>query len=378
MELIIGIIGIFLLYQIQKRIYRQYWDKKLEVNVELDHQPIMEGKETTITETISNSKKLALPFLRIAYVLYCNHEIIEETSNKYERNYYRDFWVSVSINQKVTRKIRFLPKKRGFYRLKTIYLESPNIFLTEKRSKEVIAKSSLYVYPANVPIDKIKLPFDVLMQQYRTNQFSLEDSDFRGIREYSAFDPMKYVNWKASARSNELYVNVHEFSAKSEIYILLNLTENIEEFEQIFEESIRIACSMAVNLLQKEVPVGLISNGVDCMTEKEIMITAATGKRQMTLIKESLSRCVALRSLSDFSNLLNKCYSGKKSNQLFLIISSEHSKEIMGSYQKISKVASNTLWIIPLYKEMDMNGLSNSSYVKRWEVNRNGKTGELS
>ena len=59
-----------------------------------------------------------------------------------------------------------------------------------------------------------------------SRQFLYEDPfEFRGIRDYTITDPMNKINWKASARSGNLMVNLHDSHCFSRGNFILNLED---------------------------------------------------------------------------------------------------------------------------------------------------------
>jgi uncharacterized protein (DUF58 family) len=78
------------------------------------------------------------------------------------------------------------------------------------------------------------------------------DSDTISIRDYAQGDPMKYISWKATAKTGEL--KTRELSSLSDQPVLIDFDE---VSARDGEERISFVTYMILNLLRKNVPVGL-------------------------------------------------------------------------------------------------------------------------
>ncbi len=101
-------------------------------------------------------------------------------------------------------------------------------------------------------------------------------TEFYSIREYLPGDDPKRINWKASARYNELIVN--EFEAERVTDIMVVLDTDVTFFEtaeaELFERGVRAAASLTSLYLRQGNRVGLVLQG-----EERGSVPAAFGKR---------------------------------------------------------------------------------------------------
>ena len=88
-------------------------------------------------------------------------------------------------------------------------------------------------------------------------------TEFYSMRKYVPGDDPKRINWKASARQNELIVNETEAERITDVMIVLDTDVTIfeEAEDELFERGIRAAASMASLLLRQGNRVGLILQG---------------------------------------------------------------------------------------------------------------------
>jgi uncharacterized protein (DUF58 family) len=85
---------------------------------------------------------------------------------------------------------------------------------------------------------------------------------FRTIRNYTTDDPMKTVNWKASAKTGSLMVNTFDSVQSQRAMIFLDIEDGgILKYEDLVEESISIAATIIRKLSRQSTEVGFIYNG---------------------------------------------------------------------------------------------------------------------
>ena len=84
---------------------------------------------------------------------------------------------------------------------------------------------------------------------------------FRGIREYTTSDPMKTINWKASARTGGLMVNTFDSVMTQKVMLYLDVEDGgILKQEELVEESIALAASLIRKCMRQGMEAGLLTN----------------------------------------------------------------------------------------------------------------------
>ena len=87
---------------------------------------------------------------------------------------------------------------------------------------------------------------------------------FRSIRDYTMEDPMRSINWKASARTGSLMVNTFDSVRSQKAMIFLDVEDRgILRYEDLVEESIALAATLMRRLLRQGTDVGFVYNGND-------------------------------------------------------------------------------------------------------------------
>ena len=218
-------IVLLVLYFAQRLLFRRLWDKNLTVQISFDRDYIFCGEEANLVETIVNNKYLPLPVLEVGFDM--SRWVVfqdEENSTVSDMTYRRDVFTA-SVRQRITRTLPVRGKKRGYYRIASTTVTSYDFLMTEKQVAHFPQETEFYVLPAHISASHIRIPYSKIMGLLVSRRRVYDDPfEFAGIRDYRRSDPMKYINWKASARGGTLLVNQHDSTLSQKVTILLDCT----------------------------------------------------------------------------------------------------------------------------------------------------------
>ena len=205
-----------------------------------------------------------------------------------------------------------------------------------------------------------------------SRQFLYEDPfEFRGIRDYTITDPMNKINWKASARSGNLMVNLHDSTASQEVILFLNLEDPLLWKKDILQEvSIRLAGAISHYFLNKSIPIQMVCNAYDLLTGQVAVIPAGTGLCQITTIYQILARIDLSRpTISCKQQLQDLLYTSNRTDPLYIMISSDLHPDLQEAFGNLTQNSAGALWIAPLTADMEFPISSTPDMqVIRWEV----------
>jgi uncharacterized protein (DUF58 family) len=265
MPIIFMLVGTMILLFIVKKIYSKNWNKKLGVTLRFQEENACEGGEAYITETIRNEKWLPVPLLHVKFQTdrACDFHQGENASVS-DMTYKNDIFSLESYSQ-VKRTIPFTCRKRGVYHVKQADLVTGFLFFRSIRYDKRTQDTSLVVYPSTVEMEKVEKPIKEVIWSSKKKAGLLSDPfSFAGIREYQSSDPLKAVNWKATAHTYSLMVNTYEKTAGQPVVILVNLQMPIgRKGEDLLEESIRLAVTWAEGLMEAGIPFRVLTNRDD-------------------------------------------------------------------------------------------------------------------
>ena len=362
-----------ILYLLQGWLYEYFWGKNLSAEVVFMEHAITEGEIGRLQETIVNAKLLPLPMIRVKFEIDRSLQFEEEGNISVSDKCYKNDIFSIMLYQKITRTIPFRGTKRGYYSIEQIDLVSTDLFMKATLVGVKPVQTNLFVYPQGVDTKKLLIPYRKMMGTLLTRRYAYEDPfEFRGIRAYQPFDRMKDINWKASAKTGELKVNVHDYTARQEVSLLLNLeTEAMLEYEDLKEESIRIVNSLAEWFLLQGIPVELLSNGRDIETKKELHIISGSGKNHIHIIREQLARLDLSQECREYGEVLAEQPAAQGKDTLYILVSTSQRKKVQKEFNKLCEKSKGSMWILPLYSDMEER-LTDCPLTEwyRWEVGR--------
>jgi len=356
---------LFLLW-LQRFIYRRYWNSGLTMQISFSQRNAHEGDTLTLSEKVTNRKLLPLPWLMARFQLSRNLVFTEHEHSVVTDAYYQTDVFSVNMYQRITRSQDFICAKRGYYRIKSMDLVSSNIFISDKLVMHVPCEAELTVYPKLVDMQALDVFFRKLYGNMEVHRFTNQDPfAYRSIREYAAGDDFRSINFKATAKTGTLMANVNSATASQELVILLNLEEYSEwSVDAVYEESIRIAAAVAENAITAGLSVALYSNGRDAVTNSPLAELAGSGDMHLGSLLEKLARIDLAQPCSNIHDIMLPCTAAEP---YYLLISSNHGKDIATTYNSMIERGLAAQWIIPALAD-DKLSVDENSTITRWEV----------
>lgn len=374
MAVFVIILGAFLFSFLMTAVYRRMWNENLDVDVEFTDESVVEGMGSELTETIANRKWMFLPLLQVGFETHKNLRFEQsENVSVSDLCYKRDIF-SVGGYQKVTRTIPFFCSKRGYYEIESVDLITRSPLLTEKYHKSAKQNTYMYVYPRLIENAFLDISFQKIMGEIRAQKNIYEDPfEFRGIREYQPTDPMSKINWKASAKSEEWMVNLYGSTNAQDITIFLDLEdETAWKYDDIHEEQIRLASTLAARFADVGIPVGLITNGKDIKIDEILRLESGTGKQQFLNINRGLSRIDLSKNPASMEQIVLKERETLSHLQKTYIMISKNQR--IGCYEAFLNLihqGTNGFWISTRYNDMEWKLPKHESLpVIDWEVER--------
>ena len=293
----------FLLFTFQQWIYRRLWDRNLKVDVDFARPSLFEGEKGELLEVIENRKRLPLSMLKVKFQTDRNLVFGDTEGSRVTDQYYRNDVFQVGGGEKITRTLIFTGRKRGYYKINGIDLVAADLFMTSEMMDSRQTDRYVYVYPRPFDSREFTLSLQQLNGEILTRRHLVEDPfEYRGIREYQPYDDMRSVNWKATARTDELKVNHKNYTALQTIRIFFNTEDTgILKKEDAVEASLRITAGLARYYLAQGIRVACYGSGVDCIDGGPVEIEPGAGSGQMDRIYKALARVDTARPAVSFA-----------------------------------------------------------------------------
>ena len=357
---------ILALLMTERMLFRRCWDRELGAVLSFDAQPAVEGGTSSLTEVITNGKAIPVPVLEVGFALDTGLRLRDAGNQTVSDQTNAVDVFSVRGHEKITRKLTVVCRRRGYYVINRTSLVAHDFLSREAGYCNLEQNTHLYVYPGEFPPEELELPLEKIMGEISTRRFLYEDIFLRrGVRDYVPTDPQSRVNWKASARTGSLKVNLSDHSAGQSVRILLNLDEpTIWYPEAVLEDSIRLAASLARVLIQRQISVSMLTNGEDMGRELGITAAAAgmalgegVSAGHLARVNELLARIDLRLKRPAFSGFLREeteraAGEGGQSGVTRVLISSSRREDVSEAAAGLSAVRGGLLWLCPLAKDM--------------------------
>jgi uncharacterized protein (DUF58 family) len=175
--------------------------------------------------------------------------------------------LSLGPHETVQLKYQLKPRKRGYYTVGPMSLNSGDLLGMSPDAVGEAPVSHLTVYPRVIPLRRPNLPSRSPMGTLPYHQPMFEDpSRPMGKRDYTNGDSLRRIDWKATASSGQLQVKLFEPSIALETALFLNLNQAEYYQKSVYdatELAIVVAASLASWSIANRQSSGLFTNGLD-------------------------------------------------------------------------------------------------------------------
>ncbi|GAB6931340.1 DUF58 domain-containing protein [Paenibacillus sp. JCM 10914] len=293
---------------IQGKLFRSFSFKKLSYRRAFKVNACYEGDAVELVETIENRKAFPVPWLRVesqfrtglVFDSQLNLDISEGQFNQNHKSFF-----SLLPWTKIVRRHRIKAGRRGVYKLGTVSMTTGDLLGMESMVKSHTLAGGIVVYPMPIDVSDMELPVQTWMGDLLVKRWIMEDPFYiSGVREYRDGDPLKDIQWKATARTGQLQVHRRDTTADSRLMIYLNIEDHEQMWSKVtkpepIEYGIRQSAGIAAHLLSQGMEVGFGSNGMlGEESSEDAFIPIAGGRSQQDLILEMLARLELIRRLS--------------------------------------------------------------------------------
>lgn len=180
-----------------------------------------------------------------------------------ERNWYRKITLDKAEKKLIEYTLR--PLERGEFEFGNILAFVGSPFNLVKRKFSFPANRTVYVYPSFSQLKKYNL-LAVASYNNETGTKRLRklgnSTEFEQIKEYVQGDDYRTINWKATARKNQLMVNTYVDEKSQQIYCIIDKSRNMKmPFEglSLLDYAINASLVLSNVALNKQDKAGLIT-----------------------------------------------------------------------------------------------------------------------
>lgn len=347
----IGVVAFFF-FGLQRYVFQRLWNKNLAVRIEFTSSGIFQGEEGKLQEIVENRKRLPLPLLHVKFQTSRNLAFSDEVGSSTTDKFYHNDIFQVGGGEKITRTLTFIGKKRGYYRIDNIGLECTDLFFTSQMTENRETDRYFYVYPKPLDTEEMRQSLKQLNGEVLVRRHWQEDPfEYRGIREYQSYDDIRSVNWKATAKTDDLKVNQKNYTALQVIRIFFNIEDVgiLKKYDAV-EATLGIVVGLAENFLRQGISVAVYGNGPDLISGEPILIDASAGSGQMERIYKALARVDAERPAVSFSDTFGELLMQANGSTQTIVVSPNGYDDFLELLQKYQSMGQEYVWFYPVWE----------------------------
>ena len=290
--MIIVVLAILLIVCILwERLTRRSLHTAVSLELSFSNAETTAGETIRFKEVVENRSRLPVPAAEIGFrvergLLFEDAENITESDYLYKRDIF-----SLLGRERITRKYRLQCLKRGHYTISQASIRIRTLPSHNQYIRQVDVSDSLYVYPRRVDVRDILLRLEMILGLRESAHRVYEDPfAFASIREYTIRDPMKTINWKATARSGQLMVNTYSSVTSEQLVIYLDVEDShIVKEQDLVEEGISCAATLTSSLLGRGLETRLVV-GVRDGFRAPVVFGSGRGSALRASIEQFLTR----------------------------------------------------------------------------------------
>ncbi len=377
MNILLFILGATAVYCLQMLFFKLLWNHNLTADARFSENQATEGDTIQLIATVENRKMLPITTVKVNVALDRGLEFQDQSNLAISDKNYRSEIFSLRSFERVVRDIPLYCEKRGFYTIDGIDLVGNDLFYTRQFLARQNIRSSLCVFPGKAEARQLLIATQKMSGETVVRSSDCDDPfTFRGIRQYQTFDSIRDINWKASAKTGDLRVNIHDFTADQEIGIILDTEwDSLLKPEALLEESIRICASLADEFISKSITTAVITNGHDCMTGETFSMKGGANAQHSSAIQYGLARIRLERhrgeaTLPDLLRAQIERMDAQPNRKVtWVLISTQSTPRIAQLWHEMCERAVKAYWIVPAHSSSDVpEEIIQDPDVMYWEV----------
>ncbi len=268
--------------------------ERVEYGRRFSRQRVFIDEEITVTMTLENRKPVPLGRIKIEDEIPDGIEVDEADLVAGPNVSTLRLHTSVAWYERIRWSYRVKAHRRGLYYLGPSRMESGDLFGFFASRRTASEQDYILVYPRVVPLDDLGLPASRPLGEVRGGMTIFPDpSRPAGVREYQRGDPLKLIDWKASAKARRLQARTFDPSSSNTIVLVVAIETTERSWEGYsptnLERVISAAASVAAYAAERQYSLGLFSNGAAILSDRPMKIGPSRSVDQLTMILEALA-----------------------------------------------------------------------------------------
>lgn len=342
------IIAVGLLTVLWNRYYRRCFAGNITARLMFDTNALYAGDETKLYEVIENQGTMPVPVLEVGFHTKKGLDFAGTDNTSISDYIYKRDIFAAAGRQKITREIPVKCPRRGYYEIRETELVTYSLLYGKRLGRTLACGAAIHVYPGNTHISDILPLCQRMLDTAQCARRLYEDPfAFRAIRDYTINDPMKTINWKASAKTGNLMVNTFDSTLSRKAMLYLDVEDSgILKYPDLTEESISLAATLARKLTRQGIEVGFCFNGGKAAALENGF--APTNKKDLLIrMEHMLAEYLPENGTHSYETEIRGYAAMADTVQIF--ITKNLTSALYGMIKKYA-VESQTLMICPVYR----------------------------
>ena len=347
--LIIGMGAMGLMVAALSWVWNSLSLEELEYLRKLDRTRVFAGEKVTLQVEISNKKPIPIPRLEIEDEIPDSIDIqggnITYSPNPNSTRIKQT--TSVGWYETTRWDYQLTASRRGYFRLGPATLKGGDLFGLFANYKKDNSRDHILVYPEVFDLPNLGLPQTNPLGD--TTKGSKIVHDFympSGIRDYQSGDPMKSVDWNATAKNNAIKVRTYE-PTSSHTFIIAAAVESADPVwsgysPTYLERTISTAASIASYCAENGHKYGLFSNGTPIVSDRPMSIPPSNNPEQIKIVLEILATIRPIPS-KPIPVLLNEALQNFPANSTLVVATSTMSEEFVKVIGRAKRLGHNVV-----------------------------------
>ncbi|MGY0693301.1 DUF58 domain-containing protein [Virgibacillus sp. FSP13] len=321
------LVGLFTAFLVLNKWYGKKIGEKLELNNKRQVIRLFPGDETKMTFEFQN--RSIFPIVNGEFQFQTEPAIQATKYVEATSKYWNQFHMPLSVigKGKVTITLPIQAEKRGTSRVKNIQYRFPHLFNfdTVTLKYNPFFYMEYVVFPKPLPVNGLELLSYVTPGSQQTNFSPFEDVQSpRGTRAYSYSDPFHRINWKASAKTQELQTNVYDRVVDMSYVFIVNIGikhgRNTGQLNKDLEKLLAYTAYLCQYATEKGIPYQIAINARKPGKTPYVVMPEGEGKTHYVQALEMLARIHPQAMVVPFTQMLFRVGQNFSKSKTIIII----------------------------------------------------------
>ena len=377
MKWIVFLILLVILTGVELLIYRKRALSDLSFHVSFSRPIAQCGEIIEVIEVAQNNKRLPLPFILLKFESPDAFHFLDMSNTSVSDLFYREDMLTMKPFSRHTRRIKVRCVKRGLYSFVRVNVSTSDLLLLEKITHTFDNDASITILPEKITPPEMETLLSVSYRDLIARRTPLNDPmSFSGIREYRPEDPMRDINWTATAKAGDFMVNQTTSTCHRQVSIFVNLESyNLKDSVALLEKSLSLAYSYMIELGNMGIPSRIFTNGKDIATGSPVTDILASDAPGLLRRGIALARIDLSAGVIPFSDLIEEYLPATCTDDYIVVISPRYKGLVQDTLRSIRSRRDSLLWVMPAFRTTPQveNATDITGRYLRWEVKGNDR-----